>query len=167
MARKPKPTPLKVLAGSRPCRVNAAEPKPAAGRPEPPTHLTGEALAEWGRIVEVLDGLGVLTRADGPALAIYCVAHARWLEARSEIDTHGLFVDSTVIRTLNSDGTTTETPNPKGCIKSNPAVAVATACEATMARILGSFGLTPADRSRVKVSASEAPSKLAKFRVKS
>src|ERR1039458_3931220 len=120
MARKPKPTLLKVLAGSRPCRVNSAEPKPPAGRPDPPAHLAGEALAEWGRMVEVLDGLGVLTRADGAALAIYCVAHARWIEARKVIEDSGLFVDSTVIRTkqLNRQGVLEEieTPNPKGCI---------------------------------------------------
>jgi P27 family predicted phage terminase small subunit len=159
---KPRPTALKVLTGARPCRVNGSEPKPSAGRPDPPGHLAGEALAEWARIVEVLDGLGVLTRADGAALSIYCVAHARWLEARALIDEKGLFVDTSIIKL--ADGS--EIANPKGCIKSNPAVAMAAACEATMGRVLGSFGLTPADRSRVKADPNAGPSKLAKFRVK-
>lgn len=151
--RKAAPTALKVLKGTQKCRLNPAEPAPEVGRPELPGHLDAVAAAEWERVVPRLEASGVLTRADGPALAIYCAAYSRWIAARQLIEQMGLVIDTT--------------DKPKGCIKANPAVAIAEAAEATMARVLGSFGLTPADRSRVRAARPEsAESPLAKFQIK-
>ena len=91
---------------------------------------------EWDRIVARIEPLGILTEADGPALAIYCTAYSRWVRARQLIEAKGLVVDTT--------------DKPRGCLKTNPAVAIAEAAEVAMGRILASFGLTPADRSKVK-----------------
>jgi P27 family predicted phage terminase small subunit len=144
--RKPKPTTLKLLSGAQPCRINAGEPLLPAGRPLAPEHLDQVAREEWDRIAARLESMGVLTEADGAALAIYCVAYSRWIEARRAIDAHGLVIETSL-----------------GGVKPNPAVSIASACESTMGRILAAFGLTPADRSKVK-AAGPAASKLAKFR---
>jgi P27 family predicted phage terminase small subunit len=165
--RKPKPTALKLLGGAQPCRVNAEEPAPPATLPEPPGHLSEVALAEWRRIVPQLDAMGVITAVDGAALSIYCMTFARWLDALAAVAEFGLFIDTRIVRTAGPDGAVLETVNDKGCVKSNPAVAVAAGCEAAMARLLGEFGLTPASRSKVKATGRPVENKLAKFLLKS
>jgi P27 family predicted phage terminase small subunit len=164
--RKPKPTALKLLGGAQPCRVNAQEPAPPASLPEPPAHLGDVALAEWERIVPQLDAMGVITAVDGAALSIYCMTFARWLDALEAVEEYGLFIDTRIVRTTGPNGEVLETVNEKGCVKSNPAVAVAAACESAMARLLGEFGLTPASRSKVKATARPVENKLAKFMLK-
>lgn len=144
----------------QPCRLEGDAPRLALGRPALPDHLDQVGRDAWARLVESLELMRVLTPADGEALAIYATVYSRWRSALEAIDRHGPTVDTTVIRF--GDGS--EIPNPKGCVKSNPALAVAAACESTMARILASLGLTPADRSRVKSLDAGATSKLAKFR---
>lgn len=132
---KPKPTHLKKLAGVRADRINHAEPKTPPGLPEAPAHLEKLALEEWHRIVPLLQDMGVLTRIDGAALAIYCDCHARWLRARAELIKHGM-----LMRT-------------KAGYKTNPAVSVITASLRTMTRLLAEFGCTPSSRSTIKASA--------------
>lgn len=130
--RKPKANSLKILEGAQPCRVNRSEPKPPRRRPPVPTDLSDEALAEWHRITDHLDALGVLTESDGYALSIYCDAFARKIEARAELAERGLVVESLM-----------------GAVKANPAFAIIKACDAIMIRVLSEFGLTPVARSRV------------------
>ena len=156
---KPKPTSLKVLNGARPARINKDEPKPTPGVPPVPAHLKGEALEEWKRITATLAPMNTLTQADGAALSIYCVAYSRWLEARKVIEERGALIDTT--KKTTKKGTVIN--NPRGVVKTNPACLVAAEAEATMLRVLAAFGLTPSDRSKVKV---ERPtSKLDKFKV--
>lgn len=158
--RKPRPTELKVLAGAQPCRINEASPQLGPGRPDPPAHLDDIARAAWDQLCDHLSTMRVLTRADAAALEIYCTVYSRWRSALESIEEHGTTIDTTIIRM--SDGR--EIPNPKGCIKTNPAVTLASTCEATLARLLAAFGLTPSDRSRVKpIDAAAATSKLSKF----
>ena len=49
--------------------------------PSAPAHLIGEARREWSRVGKQLRDAGLLTNLDTAALAAYCVAHARYLEA--------------------------------------------------------------------------------------
>ncbi len=74
--RGPKPTPTAVLKlrGSTLVtgRREAAEVQGPAGTPDAPEWLDEEARAAWDRIVPLLEGMGVLTRIDGNALARYC-----------------------------------------------------------------------------------------------
>lgn len=162
--RKPRPTELKILAGAQPCRINAEAPQLAAARPEPPEHLDDLARAAWAQLCEHLSALRVLTLADAAALEIYCTVYSRWRAALDSLARLGPTIDTTVIRLPDPDGGKDRLiPNPKGCVKSNPAIGVASTCEATMARLLASFGLTPADRSRVKALDAGPTSKLAKF----
>ena len=83
--RRPKPTALRKLEGNRSKRpFNEREPQPMPGVPEMPC-LSREAAREWKRMVPILLRLGILTIADGPALALYCAAFAHWKQAEREL----------------------------------------------------------------------------------
>jgi P27 family predicted phage terminase small subunit len=129
--RKPKATNLKLVGGAQADRI-MVPPTPRGGKAEPPPHLEGVALAEWERIVAEVEATRVMTPADATALAIYAVCFARWLDALREIQSSGLVVVSDT-----------------GVAKANPAVAIASKCEARMQSVLSSFGLDPSSRSRV------------------
>lgn len=130
---KPKPTKLKVLAGERSDRINHREPDPPRGRPEKPEDLTGLAGEEWDRIIPVLEAMGILTIADGPAVAMYCVAYERWRRARDA------YADKLHFSTTGGGS------RPDAC------VGIAERAEQRMLNLLSRFGMTPADRSRVQV----------------
>jgi len=69
--------------GKRPLNTN--EPQPELGIPELPTMLNGEALLEWHRITVELLQLGLMTKVDRAALAAYCQAWGRWVEAEEHL----------------------------------------------------------------------------------
>lgn len=144
--RKPKPTALKLLDGTRADRINTAEPSPAKGRPERPAHLDDVACAEWDRIVPQLEQLGVLSQVDGAALALYCGAFSEMLAAEASVREYGLLIDT---------GITAEGATPGK--KANPAVAIARQARAQLHRLLVEFGLTPSSRSRLKANTAERP----------
>ena len=80
--RKPKPTIVRQLEGNPGKRaINDREPVPPDGIPDCPEHLDDEARAEWFRTSKVLKEMGLLSKADRSALAAYCVAYSRWVEA--------------------------------------------------------------------------------------
>ena len=65
----PKPTALKRLQGNPGKRaLNDSEPRPTATMPRCPTHLQGEARAEWRRVARGLHDAGLLTQIDRAAL---------------------------------------------------------------------------------------------------
>jgi P27 family predicted phage terminase small subunit len=137
--RKPKPTALKELAGNPGKRaLNRREPKPASGLPPCPRHLTGEARKEWRRMGGELARMGVVTAVDRAALAAYCQAWARWVEAEGQVAKLG-----TIVKTAN------------GNLIQNPYLAVANRAMEQMTRLAAEFGMTPSSRSRVQVQAGE------------
>ena len=88
--RKPKPTAIKELEGNPGKRkLNKKEPKPEKGMPVCPEWLLPEAKAEWKRLCEKLNQMGVLTEVDMAAFAVYCQSYARWKEAQEHIDSGG------------------------------------------------------------------------------
>lgn len=137
---KPRPTALKLLEGERPDRVNAAEPRALPGRPACPRHLDETAREEWDRIVPELEELGVLSRTDGAALAIYCDTYSQWVRANRDIRTYGMTVETGM-----------------GGLKANPAVAISRAAASLMHRLLSEFGGTPSSRSRLRAATDDGP----------
>lgn len=142
--RKPKPTALKRLAGNPGKRpLGGGEPQP----PVPtnayaPRHLNAEAKREWRRMVKLLMGLGLYSEVDRAALAMYCQAWGRWVEAERMVEKLGEVLVS-----------------EKGGLYQNPWLAVANRAWDQMRKILPEFGLTPSSRSRLMVSApGEEPS---------
>jgi P27 family predicted phage terminase small subunit len=137
--RPKKPTALKVLEGNpgkRPLPVN--EPKPVEIAPDCPEHLDDEAKKEWERIAPELESLGLLTYIDKAALAGYCQAWSRWVEAEMILKKHGILVKS-----------------PNGFPMQSPALAIANKAMEQIKEYLVEFGMSPASRTRVKAQKSE------------
>ena len=134
--RKPKPTLLKTLEGNPGKRpLNDREPVPPDGIPDCPDFLTDEARAEWFRTAKVLKEMQLLTLADRAALAAYCTAYGRWVEAEKQVQKYGTIVKS---------------PN-KGFPMKSPYLTVADQALESMRKLMVEFGLTPSSRSRIKV----------------
>ena len=133
--RKPKPTAIRLLQGNPGKRpLNTAEPMPAPKIPSPPDHIKGEARKEWFRISKQLHELGLLTEIDRAALAAYCVAWGRWVEAEEQLTKYG-----TVIKSPD-----------KGWLVQSPYLSIANRAMDQMAKLLTEFGMSPSSRSRVQ-----------------
>jgi len=144
--RKPKPTPVKTLAGNPGHRpVNAAEPhfRVPERMPRPPAWLGREALSVWRDLGHLLLDAGLLTVVDRYALAMFCVAAGRWIEAERNV--------------MHSGGPVIAAES--GNLYQNPWLHVANHAWGQMRKMLSEFGLTPAERSRLKVAMeAEEPS---------
>jgi P27 family predicted phage terminase small subunit len=131
--RKPLPTAVKRATGNPGKRgYNHAEPRPPEGLPDCPSHLSAVAKDEWDRIAETLYDMGVLTTVDRAALAAYCQAYGRWVEAEEKLK---------------------ETPvmlkTPSGYVQQSPWLSVSNKQLELMGRYMAELGITPASRSRV------------------
>lgn len=141
---KPKPTHLKLLEGEpNKNRINKNEPKPRPVMPKCPKHLSKIAKKEWKRIAPELKRLGLLTIIDGSALAAYCTAYARWVDAEELIKKHGVLVKA-----------------PSGFPMQTPALAIANKAMEQMVKYLTEFGMTPSSRTRIGVSIEDKKSKM-------
>jgi P27 family predicted phage terminase small subunit len=135
---KPKPTCLKILNGEpNKRRINFAEPKPSLKRPHCPSFLSKEAKKEWRRIAPQLERSGVLSKIDGAALAAYCTAWARWVDAERILQKSGVLVKA-----------------PSGFPMQSPLLAIANKAMHQMVKILTEFGMTPSSRSRIRIDDS-------------
>lgn len=137
---RPTPTALKLMRGNPGQRkLNAKEPKVEKEIPNPPPHLTDEeSLAEWERMTEVLYGMGVLSRVDANALALYCDTHSAYVRAKTDIEENGF-----------------ESATHNGSIIQRPCVAVFHRTKADMVKLLCEFGMTPASRTKVSIIESK------------
>ena len=129
----PKPTRLKVIEGTyRPDKAIAGEPLPPVSVPRCPPWLLPEAKRAWKRIGKLLKPLGLIAEIDYMALAMLCQSWARWREAEEVISKAG------PVQTT-----------PSGYQQQAPQVSIANARFAQLQQMLGRFGATPADRTRV------------------
>ena len=80
-----KPTDLKKLHGTARADRRRGASQVDDRLPDPPADLDNEALAEWRRVVPVLDEMGLLTRADRAVLTGYWQSWARWMAAELTI----------------------------------------------------------------------------------
>ena len=82
-----KPTQLKVLEGCRGHkRLPADEPRPRPVRPTIPAAIDAAAKRHWKKIAPVLERIGLLTEADGAALAAICQSQAILENLYRELD---------------------------------------------------------------------------------
>lgn len=133
-----KPTAVKRRQGNPGKRqLNRREPKPAPGVPEMPKHLSAAARAKWRELVPILDKMGVLTTADGDALAAYCSVYAQWIQAEAAIARYGILSVE-----LNRE-------TGVGRIKESAAVRIKEKSLKLMKAFENEFGLTPASRSKL------------------
>ena len=150
--RPRKPTALKILQGTlRKDRTNPDEPRPEVGLLPCPRYLDDEAKREWKRLAPQLYALGLLTKLDKAALAVYCQAWSHWVEAE---------------RHLHEEGHLISTPN--GFQQPSHWLGIASKAIAQIRAMAVEFGLTPASRSRLSVAPPSAvtpahPNKLARY----
>ena len=131
--RKPQPSAMRRLGGNPGKRgYNHDEPAPPEGLPDCPPHLSDLAHEEWQRIAGVLHEMGVLTLVDRAALAAYCQAWGRWVEAEERLK------DTPVLL-----------KTPSGYVQQSPWLSVANKQMELMGRYMAELGITPASRSRV------------------
>lgn len=151
--RRPIPTSLHVLhglPGKRP--LNADEPQPERGIPDPPAHLSEGARAAWPILAQKLDDMAVLTLADSFALEQLSENHAEILEWRKLVKDAGHTYEVT-----NDEGETR--------ILINPACRMLSDAEKRFRSMLVEFGLTPSSRSKVnaKPGSKEKPKGAKRF----
>jgi P27 family predicted phage terminase small subunit len=133
--RKPKPVELKQLQGNPGKRaLPKNQPRPKPGAPTRPGWLLPEAKREWTRVVAELKRLKMLTVVDRAALAGYCQAFARAVQAE---------------RALTEQGTTYETDT--GQIKARPEMMIAMREWIAVRMFCEQFGLTPSSRARLDI----------------
>lgn len=138
----PEPTALKRLKGNPGKRpLNREEPRPPSTMPRCPSHLTGEARAEWRRVARTLYELGLLTGVDRAALAVYCQAWARWVKAEGQVAKHGEVVKTAA-----------------GNVMQNPYLSIANRAMRQMRDMARELGMTPSARSQIRVAPPEEPS---------
>jgi P27 family predicted phage terminase small subunit len=146
--RKPVPTKLKLLSGNPGKRpLNEHEPEPERKLPRPPAHLSPAAKREWRRVGRLLLTLGLVSDLDRGALAAYCQAWGRWVEAEESLKRYGVVVKS-----------------PSGFPMQSPFLAIANKAMEQMRQFLGEFGMTPASRTRVHADPPAAPDPLDELR---
>jgi P27 family predicted phage terminase small subunit len=147
---KPTPTALKAVTGSR-IRLAADLGEginPPVEAPPMPRELLGPARAEWKRLAPLLIELGLLTKLDRAALAMYCSAWGDLVRLRAQLNAEmkaaaaeGKPETDAMWRTL-----------PSGIARPSVLVKLLADAEQRCDRALGHFGLSPAQRSRVTAS---------------
>jgi P27 family predicted phage terminase small subunit len=123
--RKPKPAGMST-------RRPRAQSLGTAKLPACPPHVQGEARREWYRLGRKLVTWRLVTEIDAGALALYCTAWARWVEAEASLTRYGTVIKS-----------------PNGYPVQSPYLAVANRAMDQMAKLLVEFGMSPSSRSRV------------------
>lgn len=144
-APKPRPTRIKELEGNpgrRPLPKNEPRPQIPDEIPRAPSHLTREAKKEWKSMSLKLHTLGLLTDIDESALALYCQAYGRWVDAEEKLKKTG-----TVIKTTN------------GNIVQSPYLGIANTAMRDCHKYLIEFGMTPSSRTKVAVTNKKSESK--------
>ena len=132
----PKPDKLKALEGNpgkRKLNLDAPEPE---GLPTCPGSLSDVAKNEWKRIAKDLHNLGLLSKIDRAALAVYCDAYDKWLKATEALDKDGLTV--TYINKFGAEN-----------VIARPEVNIATKYAQIIKSFCAEFGLTPSSRCRL------------------
>lgn len=137
------------LKGTRPTRATAqAESAFTSGRPKMPAHFTNDEAAVWKQIVKLLAGRKVLTKLDGPSIALYVETHMRHQALLQELKARGEMIDETIV--ISGGETITVR-------KANPASKLATALASQLRAMLREFGGTVLTREKSKQAKKAAP----------
>ena len=135
--RKPKPLAVREAEGSKPRARHRNQPKPRAGKPTPPDHLSDAARVEWTRVLAAAPA-GMLSRLDVAVLSLYCDAFARWAAARKMVARTGECIATT-----------------NGNVVQNPWLGIANRAAADTLKAAVELGLSPTARARVSVVAGK------------
>lgn len=132
MAGRKKPTALKRAEGNPGKRpLPKGEPAPT-GKAVAPKSLTPKARTVWRRLAPKLDALGVLTDIDVEVFERYCETQVRWRVLNRWLQTH---------------------ENCEGVMRIHAKATLANRLSLEMLKFECEFGMTPASRTRIAVSA--------------
>ena len=150
--RGPPPTPTKILnlrdsLRGKYGRKNEIEPE--TGTPERPADMRPEAVAEWERVVPILENLGILCPQDRAALVLMCEAWADYQDAKAECLERGV-----LIQEHRKDG--------MKWVR-NPAIGARTDAYSRWKGLALEFGLTPSARSRIQNPGKKPEGKKSRF----
>lgn len=137
----PIPTAIKELRGNPGKRaLNADEPQPEKlfELPECPDHIGAWGKREWDRVGPKLIKMGLLAETDLQTFEAYCLNVQLMIEAREEIQRHGMLV-----------------MGARGRVR-NPAIAAFSAASTAVRGFASEFGLTPSSRTRIKLPSDDA-----------
>lgn len=137
------PTPLKLVRGTRPDRVNHQEPEPATGEVVRPKTLSANARRIWDALAPDLVAKKVLTPWDVDTFAAFCELVVQNRDANADLAENGNRI-TVPVKELR-DGTVIYST------QKNPAWQVARESAALIVTLGGRFGLNPSDRSALKV----------------
>lgn len=130
---------LRVLRGQAGKAEAQSLTRPAENAPEAPEGLSGEARAEWSRVVPELYARGVYEAAlDRAFMVAYCSAWATYVAAMNELATNGLTAEGY-----------------RGQVKKSPAHQIARDAASMMLTFGARFGLNPLDRQRLNMPAPD------------
>jgi P27 family predicted phage terminase small subunit len=113
----------------------------------------GDRMRFWRRIQADLVEMGVMTRADGDALAALCNNLARYVECERVIRASGMVYEF-------------ETKNGANILMQRPEVGIGNAALMMAMRLMDRFGLNPAYRSKLKTEAQQEADGLDELRRK-
>ncbi len=140
--------------------------------PEPPNFLSDEALGEWQRVTPQLERLGLISELDRAALAAYCQAYGRWVEAerglrlaRQTASAESAATPELFGEENGARGAGLVVRKISGNAQIHPLLVIANEAMTLTVRFATEFGITPAARSKVsgkKKAATE--DKWAKFK---
>jgi P27 family predicted phage terminase small subunit len=148
-ARGPVRTPvkLKVLRGeTRPSRLNRAEPRPRADRPNRPADLGAAAAVVWRKVMAQMGATGVITGADAEVFRAFCDAAARYQFAARMLEQSGPLVRG-----------------QKGELVKNPLHQIVRDNAVLLRSFARELGLTPAARAGMTGPAREERDPFAEF----
>jgi P27 family predicted phage terminase small subunit len=138
----PKATNLKILEGNPGKRpLNSNEPQPETGA-TCPDWLSDNAQLFWAELYPVLESCGIITKADQYTLAAYCDALANYKRATVEIEELESLIEK------NGHGS-----------KMSPVVTAQRNYAELMIKYGTKLGLSPSDRTSLKVSPTKKQSK--------
>lgn len=131
--------------GHRPMTKAAGVLSPEIEIPDCPAHLSAEAKKEWKRVAPELLKIRIITQLDRAALAAYCQAYARWVEAEQRI------------KELNEAGKKNGTKGaglydltPNGFKQMSVWLQISNRATEQMHRWMAEFGMTPANRAKIQ-----------------
>lgn len=149
MGRKAIPVDIQVASGTRISKERIKErremEKKLRGNSDkifPPEWLDSVALEQWERLTRELNELDLLSNCDVDALAVYCDAYSKYLDANNKLKQEGMFVEYT-----NKSGATNTIEHP--------AVRVMLKYQDVMRKLSIEFGLTPSARAKLAMKKSE------------
>lgn len=148
--RPPKPSGLKVLEGTdRADRINPAEPRPPLIEvgTRPPAWLRNKlARAYWRELVPILSRARILALTDTTALVILAKAYGRWRSYEDFLEANGETYETGRASTAK-EGEAVEATGK--LLRPRPEVAMRDKAEDRLVLLLGKFGMTPSDRTRI------------------